>query len=277
MRQLINEEIRKKLMYLLVDYSKKGKILDYEFATYFFLMLTQHYNMPDVLSTIDFYAEKDDTDGYYNYKRKSISINRYWYKNFKKNDFNSLMEYNSTMLALYLHEFEHAIQLSSVSKNCSTLEDKLNKLFYELYLGKSSSDAMKYYKNKLSLNMYSKKINRFYNKYHDYFPAERLASFKSFYELDQILNMLEPSISHPLKEKNTKEILEVLKSGYNRDLSKCPLEKIANAYDDCPHCGAFNKMIFKDADNLSSLSKFIYGFPLTKDEYKKLNEKFKAK
>ena len=279
--------MKEKLMILrikkiLLDYQKKERLADHEFVKEIVHIILKTYNLKSFIDEIVFFkTNKNECDAYYNPVRKKLGFSFdnvisiiTKYENFK-NRIMSNEEYvfanNVLILKNIFHEIEHVKQMKTVLINSDDLESKLLKLeFYDaiLLLSKEEYD-----------NNYLDSYKYLLQKEELYFSklGERLAFLNSFLIIRKILNTMKLKETILCKKVNCFDYINNIKDFYS---FKNPLYIYVDALNELNKnyevkCDITVDSLKEFEKELKLEERFLYGFPISEIEFKKVFEKSK--
>jgi len=272
-----------RLKKLLLEYQKKEMLSDEFFVLKSIDIILKTYGLQDFIENIVFYDSKyyDKGDAYYNPidKLLGFDINNMVktiekYENFKGKIMTNkeyVLTNNVLLLKNIIHEIEHIKQMSVVLRDNDDIKSRLLKIeFYDAValLGDESYDKnylVSYLKLLENEDLYFSKL------------GERLAFSNSFLMIKKILSNISLKEADVSKKVNCFDYINNINSFYNSD---------NNLYTYVDKINELNKNYnINEEINLSHLEKmekeleledrFLYGFPITKSEFKKIQDKSK--
>ncbi|MCI9110318.1 MAG: hypothetical protein HFH47_00730 [Bacilli bacterium] len=270
---------------LIVDYSKRGKLIDLVFLKKIREIMIKEKSLEDYIGIIDFDPNLSDSyikgcGGYYDFQTKDVAICEYTigriYELVKKGNKGRLSEYEEYILAnslevqVVLHEFEHANQMRKIDFNND----------FEALLLKASTSFELFYGNEILRGHPDEKLfyEYFKKKYYVNVPRERLAenySRREIYDLMKpIFSDIHPQIDVYLNRCIDKTIIR----GYSENNLE-PTEGYLIDYD-CFLFPEHNPLLDVEFYDVLASEKekplndrLFFGLGITVDEFNKIKQK----
>ena len=269
MEKFLSSDVEEAIAKMLYDYTKGGKLVDYDFVYRCIMLIREYQNLEDYVKKLEFSGHIALAS--YNFMKKEIIFNEDLIKKLSKKCKSDLLMNNASILNHIIHELVHAKQHKDVLFN-NDLEAKLMKASFELNLTQISE----FDRNKL----YALHHRKMYYKHYDKFPLERSARVYSILEKIEILKY----INDPKKEKIILNDLKLLFLKLNKDFEIVkgenylisPLSKFIDAHDKISYLKPIKNECFSKEvyEKLSLLERFVYGYPISTYESIKVMDAF---
>lgn len=270
---------------LIVDYSKKGKLIDLVFLKKIREIIIKEKSLEDYIGIIYFDSNLSDSyingcTGYYDLQTKDVVMCEYainkTHEKFKNGNKGRLSEYeeyilaNSSVAQVILHEFEHANQIRKMD---------FNNDFEALLLKASTSFELCYGKEILRDHDDRELFYEYFKKnYYVNMPKERLAENYSKRELYDLMKPIFSDINPQIDVYLNRCINNTLIRGYDESNLE-PTEGYLIDYD-CllfPEPNPLLNVEFYDALAVEKekplCDRLFYGLGITEDEFNKIKQK----
>lgn len=279
---MLNKECSDIITTMLIIKSRFNQLFCKEEIKTIINLIAKSLGLEYYINDIEFISNNNFAS--YNFYSKKIKVNpTLCYSdtaNFPRVN-NTVFEKNVNMLCSILHEFEHIIQNKNIDTNFYNSEMEKEVVFSELRSRVKQED--KKYDNLLKSNSVISNLKalyefkRFIKRYEEYdsyisLYTERQANIASFLQCIEILEKINTKESMILREAYIIEMGKIALEGYEEKNSKmvCPFVTCLDnlkAYNPNLKTSLFNDKII---EKLPLSDKLLYGFKISKEEYKEL-------
>lgn len=262
--KLLNEDTEKRLSNILLSATSENKLLDIKDIINCIRIINEYDNVTDYLTVLKESKTKKSLAGY-SYHNKSMYIDI----DYVKSQDMDILKKNSMLLNALLHEISHVYQHKYVDNN-DDIRSKLLNASFDITRTESREVILNKYKSIELYNIYKKACYKIvYSAIYSTIPSERLAIYDSNKEVNNILKIAFNNNANNIIAENNIETFKALSMNIINDIKiNSPLKVFLSIHDNMPFFEPVNKYI--DSDSLDLEEKFVYGFSLSKNEFKKV-------